>query len=139
MHRIVIAVDGSPAAEEALEVGLDLAREQHAKVTLVHVRPATEWLTSAFGPAPEVSAPKEPDEVLDAAVAAAAAHGVECDTDVREGFPEDEIVRAADAVAADLVVVGSRGLSPVGRFVLGSVSRGVLRECRRPVLVVRAA
>jgi nucleotide-binding universal stress UspA family protein len=139
MNRIVIAVDGSPAAEEALEVGLELAREQHARVTLVHVQPATEWLTSTFGPAPTAHPPKEPDEVLDAAVAVAAAHGVECDTDMREGFPEDEIVRVADDVAADLVVVGSRGLGSMGRLVLGSVSRGVLRECKRPVLVVRAA
>jgi nucleotide-binding universal stress UspA family protein len=48
-------------------------------------------------------------------------------------------VAVADAKAADLIVVGSRGLGPVRAALLGSVSRGVLGDAGRPVLIVKAA
>jgi nucleotide-binding universal stress UspA family protein len=53
------------------------------------------------------------------------------------GEAVDEIVAFADVIDADLIVVGSRGHGTVASAVLGSVSRGVLREARRPVLVAR--
>ena len=43
MKQIVIATDGSPSATEAVEVGLELAREQGADVTFVHVTPADDY------------------------------------------------------------------------------------------------
>jgi nucleotide-binding universal stress UspA family protein len=51
----------------------------------------------------------------------------------------DEIVSYADTIDADLIVIGSRGHGAFLNALLGSVSRGVLHEARRPVLVVRAA
>ena len=60
-------------------------------------------------------------------------------TRLLRGDPADEIVAYADTVDADLIVVGSRGHGAVASALLGSVSRGILREARRPVLVVRGA
>jgi nucleotide-binding universal stress UspA family protein len=56
---------------------------------------------------------------------------------VAVGHPVDEIVRAAAAAEADVVVVGARGLGTLKRLLLGSVSEGVLRHADRPVLIVR--
>jgi nucleotide-binding universal stress UspA family protein len=53
---------------------------------------------------------------------------------VVDGYADDELARLSDDV--DLLVCGSRGHGPIGAAVLGSVSAGVMRKARCPVLVV---
>jgi nucleotide-binding universal stress UspA family protein len=65
------------------------------------------------------------------------ARGVPASMEIREGDAAHEIVVAAEAASADLVVVGSRGLTGLDRFLLGSVARNVAKHCRQPVLVAR--
>ncbi len=56
---------------------------------------------------------------------------------VRVGNPVDEILALAEAVDADLIVMGAHGLGIMAGAVIGSTSRRVLRRCERPVLVIR--
>lgn len=56
---------------------------------------------------------------------------------VRGGAPADQIVRVADEVGADLIVIGGRGKGAMGAFVLGSVAYRVLHHAPCPVLVTR--
>ena len=58
---------------------------------------------------------------------------------VRDGAAVDEILRAADDVEADLIVVGTHGRGGVDRLICGSVAEAVMRESSRPVLIVRNA
>ena len=140
MNTIVIATDGSPSAREAVEFGLDLAAEQRASTVFVHVVPLVDVVpTGGFGmsSAQEHLVNEDDRRPLEEAAALAAERGVETNTELLLGDPVDEIVAYADSLDADLIVVGSRGHGAFASALLGSVSRGVLHEARRPVLVVR--
>ena len=142
MKKILIATDGSPSAQEAVDVGLELAVEQGAAVTFLHVVEALEIVASPFGPTlpsrHELPDP-ELEPVLAQALAAAAEQGVESTARLIAGIPVDEIVRVGNQVGAELTIVGSRGHGTLKRALLGSVSHGVLDASGRPVLVVHAA
>ena len=142
MKRIMVATDGSAAADEAVEFGVDLARDEGAKIIFVHVVPYSHLVsTNGFGLMGQV--PYEPtewdEELLDEAQAMARREGVPAGTALLRGEPVAEIVRHADALDADLIVVGSRGHGTIASALLGSISRGVLSTSTRPVLVVRAS
>jgi len=139
MATILIATDGSPEAREAVDYGLDLAAAQHARAVLLHVVPPVDWTRldrgSTVKPLPEAIHLKEA-LALDDAASKAAERGVEFSREVVAGDPADEIVAYADSIEADLTVLGSRHRGPLAGALLGSVSRAVLHESRRPVLIV---
>jgi nucleotide-binding universal stress UspA family protein len=142
MKTILIATDGSPASQEAVQFGLELAEEQGAEPVFAHAAPAIDVAPGGgFGTA--VAHPhdltEEDRRPLELAAALAAEHGVPTRTVMLRGNAVDEIVTYADTIDADLIVVGSRGHGAIASALLGSVSRGVLHEARRPVLVVRGS
>jgi nucleotide-binding universal stress UspA family protein len=140
MNKILIATDGSPEARKAVELGIEIASDHEATVVLVQVIPPVH--ATPFDPGVRIQA--IPEELrrrravaLHEAAQLAAEHGVQATFEVLEGNPADEIVAYADSVDADLVVIGSRRRGALAGALLGSVSRDVVRESRRPVLVVK--
>lgn len=142
MKRILIATDGSAAAREAVDFGIELASHEEADVSFVHVVPLAE-LVSANGFGLVGSTPYDPTEwdrqLLVEVRAAAAKLGVHAEAVLLRGEPVAAIVAYADSMNADLVVVGSRGHGALASALLGSVSRGILAHSKRPILIVRAA
>ena len=143
MKNILIATDGSASSAEAVEFGVELAAEHEAKVIFVYVSPVLDAIPMAgFGMAGGI--PHVPHELdafdrapLEDAEETAAREGVEASSKLLVGNAVDEIVAYADSQGADLIVVGSRGHGTLASVLLGSVSRGVLSESKRPVAVIR--
>jgi nucleotide-binding universal stress UspA family protein len=140
MKRILIATDGSAAAHEAVELGVELAKHEGASVIFVHAVPIQDLVSvNGFGLLGHVryEVTDADERVLADALAVAECEDVPARTMLLRGDPVTEIVEHAEAMDADLVIVGSRGHGTLTSALLGSVSRGVLRASKRPVLVVR--
>lgn len=143
IERILIAADGSDSGNEAIEFGLKIAEKHGAKVTFFHAMDPVA--ISAWNADSEKGTVRSFPFHLDAGVEAmlaeatrqAEARGIDSNVEIGSGDPVAEIIAHADSIDADLIVVGSRGRHDVAASLLGSVSRGVLHEAPRPVLVVR--
>ena len=148
MTRILIATDGSRQSLDAAQYLRTFASPGSVQqITVVAVvRPfALVPFATDFG---EDYVPDEKEGLMPSfqqAAKAATEHvaaevrdlATQIDTQVLVGSPAEEIVRAAEELDADLIVLGSRGLGVVRSVLLGSVSQGVLNHARSPVLVYR--
>ena len=129
LSKILVAVDGSESAEKALEYAVQLAKKHKAKVTLLNVGES-----KLFGFKPKVVREVGERVLSDAATKV---KGLEVNTQLEFGNPAETIIEVAEKGNYDLIVVGSRGLSSVKRFFLGSVSDDVSHHAKRSVLIVR--
>lgn len=142
-ERILVAIDGSAHGEQALKVAIDLAGRYHASLVIAAVAPLVPVFVSPTEPWVPAGVPdveiKAYREVVDRAVAQAKGAGLGNVTGVcLEGIIVDELVAHLDEHPADLVVLGSRGLSTAKRLLLGSVSESLLHHVKCPVLLVRS-
>ncbi len=137
VSRIVVAADDSPGGRNAVEAGIEVARAAGAVAIIVYVCRAPFSLAgdAYYERAFAVEVERGRDAV-EAAAAHAAEAGVETETEILEGDPAELILRLARLRDADLIVIGTRGLSSIARVVIGSVSTAVVHGADRPVLVV---
>jgi nucleotide-binding universal stress UspA family protein len=139
MNRLLIAADGSPAADAAVQAGVQLAAEQKGGVVFLHVVEAIDVVAPAFGPIvvhPTEQGNPEDDEILSAAADVARTHGVPFELKLVAGFDYETILATADEIEAELIVIGSNRHGALGTTFFGSVSKELLKRARRPVLVV---
>jgi nucleotide-binding universal stress UspA family protein len=139
MKRFLVATDGSPAARAAVEAAVQLAADQEAAITFLHVLPEVDLVVPAFGPvvaAPHRQPATDEDEALAHAAAVAEEHGVPHTLRLATGVDRDVIADTAELIGADLVALGSNRHGVLGTAFLGSVSRDVLRRTTLPVLIV---
>lgn len=144
-RHILLATDGSECARKAALVAADLALKFDAELTalFVFVVPAIAAVpygefTPAVPPgtinewerAARETAERRVDEILRPA-------GVRYSFREETGHPAETIVRIAGDEKCDLIVIGSRGLSGIKEFLLGSVSSRVSHHAHCPVLIVR--
>ncbi len=144
MKRILVGYDGSAYADMAVELAGSLGRGPEASVVLVNVYPDIRSVRSAWGAlviGPSAQIDRELTEQAEATLEVPNVRlgslGVRCETIVGRGRAPQVLVAEAKRTAADLVVVGSRGLGPIRSTLLGSVSQEVVDLSPCPVLVAR--
>jgi nucleotide-binding universal stress UspA family protein len=141
--HILVPVDGSSTSPQAVRQAVAIAGAFGSAVTAIYVidpYPFTGVGTEfAYGQAQYLSAAKaEAQEALTAAREQVEAAGLKVDTRMVEAHATWRgIVETADAIKADLVVMGSHGRHGLEKLVLGSVAQRVLQHATQPVLVVR--
>ena len=140
-QRVLIAVDGSPVAIHAMEVGAELAKALVAQIALVYV------VDPKLASAPEGGVPasivlnnlrQEARQLLASASQRIGGEPPPLEYLV-EGNPRREIIKAAKEWNGDLIVLGTHGRSGIARAFFGSTAAGVVRHSQVPVLTVRAA
>ena len=134
MNKILLAYDGTAESDAALAIGADLATKLGAEIGVVSVVPVH---AGRIGGDPWDDATVHAHELLSAREQLAAM-GAQAQLHRATGDPATEIERTATEHGYDMIVVGSRGLSTIGRLLQGSVSQHVATHARANVLVVRA-
>lgn len=137
--KILVAVDGSDISQKAIQQAAELALKFEAKVTLFHVvTPLPSTIRHSIYEQQLIDGiMEEGSNILDKAKIDLISFDVQADTDMIVGDPSTEICMKAKEGPYDLVVIGNRGLGALSGFIMGSVSRRVVRHAPCPVLVVR--
>ncbi|MFB6071560.1 MAG: universal stress protein [Halobacterium sp.] len=141
MSKILVPIDGSKQAEDALEYALEEFKD--ADITVINVIDPIEAGYTAQATVPGYSeewfeqAKESADELFDEAQETADKYDHPLDTVTEVGRPSRTIVDYADENDIDHIVMGSHGRSGVSRILLGSVAENVVRRSPVPVTIVR--
>ena len=139
--RVLIPVDGSISCRNALDLLAARARRMQVKpeVTLINVQhPVPMGVMTQFGlDAVRAAAEKEAKGIFADLEGSLAVTELDPAEKIGFGIPGEVISKEADDEACDLIIMGARGISPAKSFFLGSVSRNVLANTMKPVLLAR--
>lgn len=141
LQNLLVPVDFSPPCARATESALQLARQFHARLHLLHVieDPVVYLPMYESYPVPtRVQFEEFAESRLKSWIAEPLARGVELVTVYRHGAPALEIASYADEIRCDLVILGTHGRGLASRWFLGSVAERVVRTARVPVLSVHS-
>jgi nucleotide-binding universal stress UspA family protein len=144
-NQVVVAFDFSHSGHEALYRAISIAKrtsnqvfhfvcviEPHTPVPAVVTKGAVDYRYA------EQVQQALVDEVASELKAASIADRVHFFVHARIGKPADEILALAKEVGADLIVIGTKGLTGVEHFVIGSVAEKIVRQAGCAVIVARA-
>ena len=154
IKQILYATDLSPNAVYAMRYANKIARQNDARIVILHVIEKMSATSQAL-----LSSYLDKEQ-LDARSQAAVDYQIErirkrldlfCEKEcrydpdlvrrverieVREGFPADEILKEADTIDSDLIVMGTHGKGLLENTFVGSMAQRVMRRSRRPIFVV---
>jgi nucleotide-binding universal stress UspA family protein len=140
-NRILLPLDGSPLAEQALPHAIVIAECFQSELILLQVliplpRPPVT-AEAAILRAEEAKAILV-HEYLESVAASVQEHGITVQVITIEGRPHFQILQYAEINQVDMIVMCSRGQSGLSRWMIGSVADRVMRGANMPVLLVRA-
>jgi nucleotide-binding universal stress UspA family protein len=140
--RILLALDGSATAEQALPVTIEQVKKFQSQLHLLRViRPISKSYQTGMASHSAIEKTEEElrlmaEEYLQKLAAELENEGIEVQIATRMGIPYKEIINYADQNQIDLIVLCTRGESGFTRWMLGSNTDHVIRGTRVPVLIV---
>ena len=141
IHHVLVPIDFSPYAEQALDYAIALAQRLQARVTLLHViepplvagADMGAWPSPAFVDELEVVITSDMESYLARVTSA----GLAGEMTVVHGVPFQEILDTAKARQVDLIIMGTHGRTGLSHVLSGSVTEKVVRLAPCPVLIAR--
>jgi nucleotide-binding universal stress UspA family protein len=144
--RILVPTDFSEYSDRALEQALDIAKQYHAKVYLLHIIQDESQRSIAFdfGLSEEIGrqikdrhwaeTKQKLQKQLDKFPQAME---IEVVTNIRQGVSYEEILKEGKEKEIDLIVIASLGRTGIAKYLIGGVARNVLRGSKCPVLLTK--
>ncbi len=147
ISQILVAVDGSSHADRAVDFAAELATRFDARLTIMNVVPFVSTVPLALGSYAELEGlyaesrdvlEDAGEQIVDAAAQRAGKAGaMNIETRVEFGSPAGSVCDVAEAINADVVVLGRRGLGDFGGLFLGSVTHKVAHSAECTVVTVK--
>lgn len=134
LKTILMAVDGSKSTELVIQALEQFQLQPTTNIIFSHVIPAVESDGETLADKPH---PDSPEFVQDQLRIYQDKLDYRSEIEIVQGDPAEEIIRLANVYQADLIIIGSRGLTGLSRILKGSVSAQVVAEAHCSVLVVK--
>lgn len=147
IRRVLAPTDFSAGSRKALEYAINLAEQLGAALTVLHVGDHVEHDVTMLSPRRDIyhKVREEQQKIRQAklqeliAELRAAHPQVAVEARVTSGAPHEVICNTADEIEANMIVMGTSGLTGLSHFLIGSTAERVVRVARVPVLTVRAS
>jgi len=144
-RNILVATDFSEDAEQAFQAAMDIAGQYRARIFLLHVTGGTLQQAMADYHIDQRTLERllnesiifSDEKLQETLNKFPQARQIKVITEVRKGFPSEEILREAADRGVDLIVIASHGKTGLKKYFLGSVADKVIKEAKCPVLLVR--
>jgi nucleotide-binding universal stress UspA family protein len=142
LKHLLVALDGTAAAELIVEPAVAIGKSMDARFTFVRVVPPASHLLHSTHSASAIEAHlrRGAESYLQAVANELRANGLRVETDVRiAGQPAVGILEQASVSGADLIALVTHGRGGINRLLMGSVADKVIRGSSLPVLICRPA
>lgn len=143
VQKILAPVDFSETSGHALKYASDLAARMGAELVVLHVYdvPTFTFPEGSYIPTADEAAriASAAQKALDEAVGSleSAKGSTPPEAILRKGAPAEEVLKAADEIGADMIVMGTHGRGFFSRALMGSIAQDVIRRSTMPVLTLR--
>jgi nucleotide-binding universal stress UspA family protein len=135
MKKILVGFDGSEGSRQALNRSISLLNDQGELLVLAVIpRPSDKTFVDK-----EMykTIKKKAEVMIDELVSSIGQQDYTITGIIEQGDPSVQIINASNRLNVDLIVLGSKGTSKIGRYLLGSVANKVVQYAHKPVMVVR--
>jgi len=135
MKKILVGFDGSEGSKQALNRSISLLDEQGELLVLAVIPSPSD---KTFVDKDMYKTIKKKAEIMiDEIVNSISQQNFTITGFIEQGDPSVQIINASNRLNVDLIVLGSKGTSKIGRYLIGSVANKVVQYAHKPVMVVR--